>query len=82
MSTSSWRTVPHHQHDFRRAEVRDEQTLAAIRREAILTLAVPALSLPEAEAWAGQVADDRFRHDVQRLIQRASTNYLIHGKKT
>ena len=60
MSTSSWRTVTHHQHDFRRAEVADEQKLAAIRRDAILTLAVPALSIAEAETWAGQVAADRF----------------------
>lgn len=64
MSTFSWRIMPHHQHDFRRAEVTDEQTLAAIRREAILTLAVPALSFAEAEAWAGQVAEDRFRRAI------------------
>lgn len=49
---------------FRRAEATDEQALAAIRRDAILALAVPVLSSAEAEAWARQVAADRFRRAI------------------
>lgn len=64
MSTSSEITVTHHQLDFRRAEASDEQALADIRRDAILALAVPALSSAEAESWARQVADDRFRRAI------------------
>lgn len=64
MSTSSWITVTHHQLDFRRAEATDEQALATIRRDAILALAVPALSSAEAESWARQVAVDRFKRAI------------------
>lgn len=64
MSTSLWFTVISNQRHFRRAEASDAQALAAIRREAILTLAVPALSIAEAETWARQVAADRFRRAI------------------
>jgi putative acetyltransferase len=54
---------------IRRAEATDEETLAHIRRSAILVLAVPAMSVKQAEKWALQVAPDRMarairEHDV------------------
>ena len=60
MSISSWITGIPNKYQFRRAEASDAQALAAIRRAAILTLAVPALSNAEAETWARQAAADRF----------------------
>ena len=64
MSISSWFADLPNKYQFRRAEASDAQALAAIRREAILTLAVPALSIAEAKTWARQVAADRFRRAI------------------
>jgi GNAT superfamily N-acetyltransferase len=60
MSTSTCITAIPNKYQLRRAEASDAQALAAIRRDAILTLAVPALAIAEAETWARQVAADRF----------------------
>ena len=64
MSTSSESSLSHQQFDLRCAEATDEQALATIRRDAILALAVTALSSAEAEAWARQVTADRFRRAI------------------
>jgi len=45
---------------IRRANLMDEAKLATVRRDAILTLAVPTLSEAEAEQWAQQVSPERF----------------------
>lgn len=50
---------------IRRAEATDEEALAAIRRSAILVLAVPAISMADAEKWATQVAADRIARAIQ-----------------
>ena len=76
MRTSSVISVIDKVLHFRRAEATDEQTLATIRRDAILALAAPVLSSAEAEAWAGQVADDRFVraiHDHEVWVAVADT---------
>jgi putative acetyltransferase len=44
---------------IRSANLSDEQALAHVRARAILALAVPALSMEEAESWAFHVAPDR-----------------------
>ena len=44
---------------IRRADINDEAALAQIRRDAILTLAVPVLTPEQAEQWAGSAAADR-----------------------
>jgi len=54
---------------IRRAEAADEEALASIRRRAILTLAVPAMSREQAQRWATRGAADRVaramrEHDV------------------
>jgi putative acetyltransferase len=50
---------------IRRAESTDEQALARIRRGAILTLAVPAMSIEQAKHWAAQVAADRIARAIR-----------------
>ncbi len=44
---------------IRRAASIDEEVLTTIRRSAILTLAVPTLSVAQAETWVTQTATDR-----------------------
>jgi len=50
---------------IRRAESIDEEVLATIRRNAILTLAVPALSVEQAETWATRTATDRIARAIR-----------------
>lgn len=50
---------------IRRAKVTDEKVLTSLRRSAILTLAVPVLSIEQAEKWASQVAADRIARAIQ-----------------
>jgi GNAT superfamily N-acetyltransferase len=50
---------------IRRAQATDEQALADIRQRAILTLAVPAMSIEQAEHWARAVASDRIVRAIQ-----------------
>jgi hypothetical protein len=59
---------------IRRTESIDEEVLATIRRSAILTLAIPMLSLEQAETWATQTATDRIarairEHDVWVAVE-------------
>jgi putative acetyltransferase len=44
---------------IRRAKATDEEALASIRRNAILVLAVPAMSIEQAEQWAARAVADR-----------------------
>ena len=50
---------------IRRANLTDAEALATIRRRAIRALAVPSISLEEAEKWARQVAANRFTRAIQ-----------------
>jgi putative acetyltransferase len=50
---------------IRRAEATDEQALAQIRRSAILMLAVPAMSIEQAEQWAARAAADRIARAIR-----------------
>jgi nucleoside phosphorylase len=50
---------------IRRAEAADEEALAQIRRSAILALAVPAISMAQAEQWATQAAVDRIARAIR-----------------
>ena len=59
---------------IRRAETADEEALASIRRRAILALAVPAMSMEQAEKWATRAAADRMarairEHDVWVAVE-------------
>ncbi|MBX3010265.1 MAG: GNAT family N-acetyltransferase [Caldilineaceae bacterium] len=54
--------------EIRRAQITDEGSLATIRREAILALAVPTLSWEAATAWADQVSADRFARALQEHL--------------
>src|SRR5262249_55719382 len=44
---------------IRRAQATDEEALASIRRNAILVLAAPAMSMEQAEQWAARAVADR-----------------------
>ena len=66
---------------IRRAEATDEETLAHIRRSAILTLAVPAMSMEQAETWAARAAADRIArairdHDVWVAMEEAAIGWV------
>jgi GNAT superfamily N-acetyltransferase len=66
---------------IRRAEAADEEALASIRRGAILVLAVPAMSLAQAEKWATRVAADRIarairEHDVWVAVEGAAVGWV------
>lgn len=51
--------------NIRRAISSDEAVLAKIRREAILAIAVSAMSQEAVVSWATQVASDRFTRAIQ-----------------
>jgi GNAT superfamily N-acetyltransferase len=66
---------------IRRAEATDEDALAGIRRSAILTLAVPAMSIQQAEHWAREVAPDRSTraihdHTVWVAVETAAIGWV------
>jgi GNAT superfamily N-acetyltransferase len=66
---------------FPRAAATDEETLARIRRSAILALAVPAMSIEQAENWATRVAADRIArairdHDVWVAVERTAIGWV------
>jgi GNAT superfamily N-acetyltransferase len=66
---------------IRGAKATDEQALAHIRRSAILTLAVPAMSVEQAETWAARVAADRIArairdHEVWVAIESAAIGWV------
>ena len=66
---------------IRRAEATDEQALAHIRRSAILMLAVPAMSMEQAEQWAARAAADRITrairdHDVWVAVEGAAIGWV------
>ena len=50
---------------IRPAEASDEEALASIRRSAILMLAVPAMSIEQAEKWATRAAADRIARAIR-----------------
>jgi putative acetyltransferase len=60
---------------IRRAEAADEETLADIRRGAILALAVPAMSVEQAEHWAACAAPDR----IARAIREHEVWVAVEG---
>jgi putative acetyltransferase len=49
---------------IRRADASDEEALAHIRRSAILTLAIPGMSMEQAETWALHTAADRIARAI------------------
>jgi GNAT superfamily N-acetyltransferase len=66
---------------IRRAEAGDEEALATIRRSAILALAVPVMSMQQAEKWATRAAADRFArairdHDVWVAVEGAAIGWV------
>jgi putative acetyltransferase len=66
---------------IRRAEAADEEALANIRRGAILALAVPAMSVEQAEKWATRVAADRIawairEHDVWVAVEGVAIGWV------
>src|SRR5689334_24538655 len=66
---------------IRRAEASDEQALAHIRRSAILTLAVLAMSVEQAETWALRTAADRIArairdHEVWVAVEGAAIGWV------
>jgi GNAT superfamily N-acetyltransferase len=67
--------------EIRRADPSDRVALAAIRRSAILELAVPVMSPSEAEEWANQAAADRvsraiLEHAVWVAVQEVPIGWV------
>ena len=60
---------------IRRGEAADEQALGEIRRNAILALAVPAMSAEQAQKWATRAATDR----VARAIREHDVWVAVDG---
>jgi GNAT superfamily N-acetyltransferase len=66
---------------IRRAEAADEEALADIRRSAIRSLAVRAMSIEQAETWATQVTADRIarairEHDVWVAVEGVAIGWV------
>jgi hypothetical protein len=61
--------------EIRRADSSDDAALSAIRRSAILELAVAAMSPSQAEQWANQAAADR----VTRAILHHAVWVAVQG---
>ena len=66
---------------IRRAEAADEEALACIRQCAILALAVPAMSIEQAQQWAMQAAADRIarairEHDVWAAVEGIAIGWV------
>ena len=66
---------------IRRAEATDEEALARIRQSAILALAVPVMSIEQAETWAMRAAADRIarairEHDVWVAVERTAIGWV------
>jgi chloramphenicol 3-O phosphotransferase len=66
---------------MRRADAADEAVLTRIRREAIRSLAVPALSMEQAEHWATRPAADRVarairEHEVWMAVDGATLGWV------
>jgi GNAT superfamily N-acetyltransferase len=66
---------------IRRADAADEKALGRIRRSAILVLAVPAISMEQAEEWATRAAADRIarairEHDVWVAMEGAVIGWV------
>jgi GNAT superfamily N-acetyltransferase len=67
--------------EIRRAEAADEDALARMRRRAILALAVPAMSMEQAEKWATRAPADRIarairEHDVWIAVDEAAIGWV------
>ncbi len=60
---------------IRYAEATDEEALARIRRNAILALAVPAMSMEQAQQWAAGAAVDR----ITRAIREHEVWVAVEG---
>jgi GNAT superfamily N-acetyltransferase len=66
---------------IRRAEAADQEALASIRRCAILALAVPAMSMEQAEKWVTRAGADRItrairEHDVWVGLDEAAIGWV------
>ena len=66
---------------IRRAEAADEEAFVRIRRSAILALAVPAISMEQAEKWATRAAADRIarairEHDVWVAVEGVAIGWV------
>ena len=66
---------------IRRAEAADEAVLTSIRRSAILMLAVPAMSMEQAEEWATRAVADRVarairEHEVWVAVEGATIGWV------
>jgi len=66
---------------IRRAEAADEEALARIRRDAILALAVPTISIEQTETWAMGAATDRIarairEHDLWVAVAGAAIGWV------
>jgi GNAT superfamily N-acetyltransferase len=66
---------------IRRGELADGETLASIRRRAILALAVPAMSREQAEKWATRAPADRIAraisdHEVWVAVHRVAIGWV------
>ena len=66
---------------IRRAEAADEEALAQIRRNAIVALAVPAMSTEQAQKWATRAAADRIArairdHDVWIAVDGTALGWV------
>ena len=66
---------------IRRAEAADEEELTSIRRRAILTLAVPAMSMEQAEKWATRATADRvaraiLEHEIWVAVEGATVGWV------
>ena len=60
---------------IRRAKATDEEALASIRRNAILVLAVSAMSMEQAEQWSARAAADR----IVRAIRDHTVWVAVEG---
>jgi putative acetyltransferase len=61
---------------IRRAQATDEEALARIRRNAILELAMSAMSMEQAEQWAARAAADR----IVRAIRDHTVWVAVEGE--
>src|SRR5262245_40747292 len=66
---------------IRRADASDEEALAHMRRSAIITMAVPAMSVEQAETGAAQAPADRIArsirdHEVWVAVEGAALGWV------
>lgn len=64
---------------IRRAKTTDEEALATIRRNAILVLAVSAMSMEQAEQWSARAAADRIVRAIRDHIVWVAVEAAVIG---